>query len=116
MGSKNLKRQKNLFNYVFHSAQSYFLTPLVDKEPFLLFTSSNIIEPNIKKQKIKKSYFFKNTCRIYDKGNEKISKHYNKLTFYKKYKIQYNKTGFKSRRSLCQMIKGKLQQIFTIFF
>ena len=107
MGSKNLKRQKNLFNYVFHSAQSYFLTLLVDKEPFLLFTSSNIIEPNIKKQKIKKSYFFKNTCRIYDKGNEKISKHYNKLTFYKKYKIQYNKTGFKSRRSLCQMIKIK---------
>ena len=36
MGSKNLKRQKNLFNYVFHSAQSYFLTPLVDKEPFII--------------------------------------------------------------------------------
>ena len=51
MGSKNLKHQKNLFNYVFHSAQSYFLTPLVDKEPKKINISRNLIK-NISRKKI----------------------------------------------------------------
>ena len=55
MGSKNLKRQKNLFNYVFHSAQSYFLTPLVDKEPYFL---KKVAIKFLRKEKEEKSFSF----------------------------------------------------------